>query len=143
MWSGQQDIKFLLLDKLAWVEEFSRQEAKAYGYEDHDILSSSGILTFVDHGVVTISSIAKKLGISRQAVHKNVQALAKKGFLCLCEGQDKREKMICMTPHGEALLACRKNVMVKVEKAIAQTLGEEALAQLKTLLGKHWEENKV
>lgn len=143
MWQGHQDIKFLLLDKLAWVEEVSRQEAKAYGYEDNDILSSSGILTFVDHGVVTISSIAKKLGISRQAVHKNVQALAKKGFLCLCEGQDKREKMICMTPQGEALLACRKNVMVKVEKAIAQTLGEEALAQLKTLLGKHWEENKV
>jgi DNA-binding MarR family transcriptional regulator len=138
---GHHDIKFLLLDKLAWVEEFSRQEAKAYGYEDHDILSSSGILTFVDHGVVTISSIAKKLGISRQAVHKSVQILAKKGFLFLCEGQDKREKVICMTPQGEALLACRKGVMEKVEKAIAQTLGGEAFAQLKKLLGTAWEES--
>jgi hypothetical protein len=60
-----KDVKFLLLEKLAYIEEVSRDIAKSYGYEDSDILSSSGILTYVYNGVTTVSKIAKNLGISR------------------------------------------------------------------------------
>lgn len=132
------DIKFLLLEKLAYIEEISREKAKSYGYEDSDILSSSGILTFVDNGVMTISSIAKKLGISRQAVHKSVKALSEKGFLTLEEGEDKRERIICMTTQGEGLLHCRKEVMAKVESEIVNQIGEEDFKKLKQLLSKSW-----
>lgn len=132
------DIKFLLLEKLSFIEETSRAYAKSYGYEDNDILSSSAILTYVDHGVVTISAIAKKLGVSRQAVHKSVQTLAKKGYLTLKEGEDKREKMIEMTMEGEGLLQCRQEVMAKVEKAIEQTIGEGELKELKSILSLEW-----
>jgi DNA-binding MarR family transcriptional regulator len=132
------DIKFLLLEKLSFIEDASRSYAKTYGYEDNDILSSSGILTYVDHGVVTVSAIAKKLGISRQAVHKSVQVLAKKGYLTLCEGEDKRERMICMTIEGEGLLKCRQEVMAKVEGVISQTIGKKELKDLKSLLSLEW-----
>jgi len=132
------DIKFLLLNKLSAVEELSLQEAKAYGYDDTDIISSSKILTFVDNGVVTISSIAKKIGISRQAVHKVVQNLAAKDFLVLEHQNNKRDKQICMTSKGKELLKCRQEVMGKVEEEIAQKIGKEDLCELKKLLMCEW-----
>ena len=98
------DIKFLLLNKLSIVEELSLEEANAYGYDDMDIISSSKILTFVDNGIVTISSIANKIGISRQAVHKIVKNLNEKGFLHLSHQESKRDKQIVMTAKGEELL---------------------------------------
>lgn len=134
------DIKFLLLEKLSFIEETSRSYAKRYGYEDNDILSSSAILTYVDHGIVTISAIAKKLGISRQAVHKSVQALAKKGYLTLREGEDKRERMIEMTKDGQGLLKCRQEVMAKVEEMIEKSIGKEELNSLKELLSSGWQQ---
>ena len=132
------DIKFLLLEKLSYIEEVSRNYAKTYGYEDNDILSSSGILTYVDNGVVTVSAIAKKLAISRQAVHKSVQTLAQKGYLTLREGEDKRERMICMTSEGEGLLKCRQEVMAKVENTIKERIGKKELKDLKELLLLEW-----
>ncbi|MDY0237851.1 MAG: MarR family transcriptional regulator [Campylobacterales bacterium] len=133
-----KDVKFLLLEKLAYIEEVSRDIAKSYGYEDSDILSSSGILTYVYNGVTTISKIAKNLGISRQAVHKSVKALSNKGFLTLTEGEDKRERMICMTNEGKGLLRCRQDVMKKVEEDLLNSIGKENFLNLKKLLSISW-----
>jgi DNA-binding MarR family transcriptional regulator len=134
-----KDVKFLLLEKLAYIEEVSRDIAKSYGYEDSDILSSSGILTYVYNGVTTISKIAKNLGISRQAVHKSVKALSNKGFLTLTEGEDKRERMICMTNEGKGLLRCRQDVMKKVEEDLLNSIGKENFLNLKKLLSISWQ----
>jgi len=133
-----KDVKFLLLEKLAYIEEVSRDIAKSYGYEDSDILSSSGILTYVYNGVTTISKIAKNLGISRQAVHKSVKALSNKGFLTLTKGEDKRERMICMTNEGKGLLRCRQDVMKKVEEDLLNSIGKENFLNLKKLLSISW-----
>lgn len=133
------DIKFLLLNKLSIIEDLSLEQAKQYGYEDKDIISSSKILAFVDNGVVTISSIAKKIGISRQAVHKVVKNLADKGFLILAHEMNKRDKQIQMTQKGQELLVCRQEVMQKVEDRIAQNIGEEEFCKLKKLLQMSWD----
>ena len=125
--------------KLAYIEEVSRDIAKSYGYEDGDILSSSGILTYVYNGVTTVSKIAKNLGISRQAVHKSVKALSNKGFLTLTEGEDKRERMICMTNEGKGLLRCRQDVMKKVEEDLLNSIGKENFLNLKKLLSISWQ----
>ena len=134
-----KDVKFLLLEKLAYIEEVSRDIAKSYGYEDSDILSSSGILTYVYNGVTTISKIAKNLGISRQAVHKSVKALSNKGFLTLTKGEDKRERMICMTNEGKGLLRCRQDVIKKVEEDLLNSIGKENFLNLKKLLSISWQ----
>ena len=136
---SEMDIKFLLLNKLSIIEDLSLEQAKQYGYEDKDIISSSKILAFVDNGVVTISSIAKKIGISRQAVHKVVKSLADKGFLILTHEMNKRDKQIQMTQKGQELLVCRQEVMQKVEDRIAQNIGEEEFCRLKKLLQMSWD----
>ncbi|MGM0624222.1 MAG: MarR family winged helix-turn-helix transcriptional regulator [Campylobacterota bacterium] len=136
---NDMDIKFLLLNKLSIIEDLSLEQAKQYGYEDKDIISSSKILAFVDNGVVTISSIAKKIGISRQAVHKVVKNLADKGFLILAHEMNKRDKQIQMTQKGQELLVCRQEVMQKVEDRIAQNIGEEEFCKLKKLLQMSWD----
>ena len=132
------DIKFLLLNKLSIIEELSLEEAKKYGYDEIDIISSSKILTFVDNGVTTISSIANKIGISRQAVHKIVKNLLEKEFLTLSHQESKRDKMIVMTKKGEELLVCRKKVMSKVEAKIAEHISQESFCQLKKILNQEW-----
>ncbi|MGM0533766.1 MAG: MarR family winged helix-turn-helix transcriptional regulator [Campylobacterota bacterium] len=134
-----RDLKFLLLQKLHIIEELSQQEAKNYGYEDNDILSSSRILALIDNGIITVSAIAKKLGVSRQAIHKSVRKLCDKGFIKFCDqSENRKNKNIIMTKSGHELLACRKDVMATVEKKIESKLGKREYKKLKTLLESDW-----
>lgn len=133
------DIKYMLISKLNLIEELSLKEAKEYGYDGIDIVSSSKVLTFVHNGIVTISSIANQMGVSRQAVHKIVKNLHEKGFLILEHHDNKRDKIIIMTKKGEELLDCRNKVMSKVEKQIADHIGYENFCQLKKLLKSNWQ----
>jgi DNA-binding MarR family transcriptional regulator len=133
------DIKFLLLDKLNFIEEVSLKEAHCYEFDENDIITATRILTFIQNGSYTSSSLVKKLNISRQAIHKSIANLCEKGFLELQKDEkNKKNKIIHITDAGYEILECRIKVMEKVEKKIAEKLGEENYKQLKKLLSTEW-----
>ena len=133
------DIKFLLLDKLNIVEELSLKEASCYGFEINDIITATRILTLIQNGTYTSASLAKKLNISRQAIHKSISNLCQKDFLELqIDKSNKKNKIIHITTSGYELLECRKEVMKKVEKQIESKIGKENYSLLKNILTKEW-----
>lgn len=135
----EYDIKYLLLDKLNIVEELSLKEASCYEFEQNDIITATRILTLIQHGTFTSSSLAKKLNISRQAIHKSITNLCDKGFLELqIDELNKKNKIIHITSSGYDLLACRKKVMQKVEEQIESKIGKENYLQLKNILQMEW-----
>ena len=139
MTNNEFDIKFLLLNKLNLIEELSLEEAQCYEFSENDIITATRILTFIQNGSYTSSSLAKKLNISRQAIHKNITNLCEKGFLQLQQDEEnKKNKIIHITDEGAELLECRKKVMKKVEKRVAEKLGSENYKQLKKLLTISW-----
>jgi len=133
------DIKFLLLDKINYIEELCLEQARCYDFDVNDIITATRILTFIQNGSHTSSSLAKKLNISRQAIHKSITNLCEKGFLQLQKDEDnKKNKIIHITAEGDTLLECRKKVMEKVEKKVEEKLGSENYKQLKKLLTTSW-----
>ncbi|RYA23363.1 hypothetical protein CRU96_08335 [Malaciobacter halophilus] len=140
MENNNLDIKFLLLEKLNLIEELSFIEAKRHEFETNDIVTATRIITLIQNGIVTPSLLGKKLNISRQAIHKSINNLCEKRYLCLDdETSNKKNKQINITKKGNELLACRKEVMSKVEKTIKRNIGESEFTKLKELLGKKWD----
>ncbi|WP_052502679.1 HTH domain-containing protein [Halarcobacter anaerophilus] len=134
------DLKFLLLEKLNLIEELSFIEAKKEKFESNDIVTSTRILTLIQNGTFTSSELAKKLNISRQAIHKSINNLCSKGYLLLHNEETiKKNKHIYITEKGKELLICRNNVMKKVEKTVEEKIGKDDFLKLKELLKKDWD----
>ncbi len=140
MKNSDYDIKFLLLDKLNLIEELSFIEAQNQNFESNDIVTATRIVTMIQNGTFTSSELAKKLNISRQAIHKSITNLCEKGFLTLHNDEtNKKNKNIHITDKGRQLLECRKGVMAGVENKVEEKLGKEDYAKLKELLKKDWQ----
>ena len=70
----------------------------------------------------SISSLSRKLGISRQATHKTVHQLVDLGLLKLEKLKNSRDKIVLYTNEGKkARLVGAKN-LIKIEKNIIQYL---------------------
>ena len=85
----------------------------------------------------TISSLAEKLGISRQATHKTVHQLVDAGLLKLEKLANNRDLNILFTDEGkQARLYGAKN-LIKIEEQVIKDLGEADYQILKKILVKH------
>ena len=86
----------------------------------------------------SISSLSRKLGISRQATHKTVHQLVDLGLLKLEKLKNSRDKIVLYTDEGKrARLVGAKN-LIKIEKKMIQDLGKEDYLNLKRILLKHY-----
>ena len=85
----------------------------------------------------SISSLSRKLGISRQATHKTVHQLVDLGLLKLEKLKNSRDKIVLYTDEGKkARLFGAKN-LIKIERNIIRDLGEEDYLNLKRILLRH------
>lgn len=87
---------------------------------------------------LSISSVARKMDMSRQAVHKCAAELLGKGYLIQKPGANKRDKVLILTDSGETY--CRENLALKqrLEEKIALQIGMDNVILLKELLQKPW-----
>ncbi|MCH9814410.1 MAG: winged helix-turn-helix domain-containing protein [Epsilonproteobacteria bacterium] len=71
--------KFHILEKL------SLQKGKEKGFDTDNMIMCGRVATLLDNGQNSIPQLSKTLGISRQATHKAVGKLVKKGFVQMQE----------------------------------------------------------
>ena len=84
----------------------------------------------------SISSLSRKLGISRQATHKTVHQLVDLGLLKLEKLKNSRDKIVLYTDEGKRARLVGAKKLIKIEKII-QDLGKEDYLNLKRILLKH------
>lgn len=86
-------------------------------------------------GPVTMTTLAEKLALDKTTLPRSLALLEKAGFVTIAPGQDKREKLVSLTPAGEKKLAAAEKPWREVQERMALALGEgglpKALMQLR------------
>ncbi|MBL8790233.1 MAG: winged helix-turn-helix transcriptional regulator [Rhizobiales bacterium] len=105
------------------------------GYE---AVRASDIRVFVHaaDGGGSISGIARRLGISRQAVHMSAQRLKERGVIDMQVMKNSRRDMtLVLTEEGRQAMRMANEQIVNLESEISEVIGSDGLETLrKTLL---------
>ena len=135
---GSPNLKQLLLERSDW---FAREIMKGVERSDYAFITpaQSRLLAHMGGKPMSMSEIARRLAISRQAVHKTVGELVRRGIL---EVQDDPErgnsKRVAYTEKGRQLNRAGAQIIQRVEERIARRLGKARLDSLRELLSEDW-----
>lgn len=79
---------------------------------------------------ITASKLAKKVGYTRQAMHKNIKKLEELGYITLTL-ENQKEKNIQFTSKSEKLMQIANEFIMTVENDLSQSLGKKELESYK------------
>lgn len=118
---------FLSLETSKVFNELILKELEKCGFLG---LSSSLITIFPyikEYENISISSLAKKLGYSRQAMRKNLKKLEELGYLTFLQEVNKKEKRVLLTPKSEDLINKANKFIQKTQDELSLLVGKEEL----------------
>ncbi len=94
---------------------------------------------FLECGLTHASDVARRMGISRQAVYKVTRDLERIGVLRLEEDPtDRRQKVIHMTPRGNQVALDARASLAEIEARLAERIGRDSVEQLRAALARDW-----
>lgn len=97
--------------------------------------SQFSILSMISHhGRMTITDLAKKMGLERTSLSRTLRPMEKDGLLSISAEQEKRRRFIEMTKHGKATFKTALPLWNKAQHQFKKQLGAEDLKTLKNLL---------
>lgn len=134
------DLRQLLLHRSQWMEERLMERAEANGYGDITPAMSRLYAHLAgQRNGVALSELARRLTISRQAVHKIAREGELAGYVQLIsDEQDRRIKLLRFTPKGRAMAASAARELQSIEQRLVTELGADAVNELKHLLSSPW-----
>lgn len=97
------------------------------------------ILSVLEANAMSLSQLAQKIGVSRQAVHKCAQGLVMRGYISIRPSDtSKREKIVSLASRG--IQYCKDTLVIKneIEDQVSKIIGKDEMAFLKQLLEKDW-----
>lgn len=105
--------------------------------EGFDGLSEALIALFpyIDEEMMTSSKLSKKVGYSRQAVHKHIKKMQELGYIIL-KFENQKEKSIKLTQKGEKLIKSANLKIKNIEKNLEDIVGKNELYAYKINQGK-------
>lgn len=133
------NLKQLLLERADW---FAREIMKGVKRSEHAYITpaQSRLLAHMGGKPMNMAELARRLAISRQAVHKTVSELARRGILeVIDDPQRGNSKLVHYTDKGRLLNRAGAQIIQRIESDIAQQLGEARLRDLKQLLAEPWD----
>lgn len=133
-----QPLGLLLLNAHQWVNLGVLHLMSRRGHAD---LTPAHIafLANLDCGETHASAIARRMGISRQAVYRTTRELQKLRILSLVDDPLKgNQKMVRMSPHGAQVVRDARACLAQVENTLRQRIGERDCERLLAILKKPW-----
>lgn len=132
------NLKALLQEKLWLLDDRLKQKRMGSPYQTFTDAHARIFATLRGESL-TISEVARRLNVSRQAVHKLVSTLVKEGLLKLDPlPNNARDKRIVFTPKGDALKREAAKALQELEQEVQNAIGEQNFQLLKNLLQKQW-----
>lgn len=107
----------------------------------HDKLTAAHLqfMNYLDCGDTHPSAIARRIGVSRQAIYRSTRELQKLGVLeMLTDPQNGNQKIIHMTEYGNKVALDARQALNEIEVELSQRLGKKDFAQLQNLLRADW-----
>lgn len=137
---GQPYLRNLLLQRHEWMEAQVLRAAGDSGYS-YITPGLSRLFAHMWGQPVGLSELARRMGITRQGVHKLGSEAARRGLVeFIGSTDDARVVMLQFTADGWAMSENAARDFTAIEAALARRLGPDRLALLKELLETPWDE---
>ncbi len=134
----KNNLRHLLMQRSEWFEERVLQEAEKHGY-GFVTPSMNRLFAHMRHRPISISDLARSLGISRQAAHQTLNEAMRHGLVELVHFEgDKRVKLVRFSDKGFQMSAIAAKTIARIEQELASHIGEEDMQTLRRILDKPW-----
>jgi DNA-binding MarR family transcriptional regulator len=133
-----QTLRQLLLRRSTWLEERIFRSAPRFGY-GFVTPAMHRLFTHMPRKPVSMSELARRLAVSRQAVHQTVAEACRRGILELVEDpSDARVRKVRFTDKGLAMVRTASQSVKTIEAELERRLGPRDFAALRRILSRHW-----
>lgn len=121
---------FISLESNKIFNQLILRELTDRGYEGLS-LALIVIFPYIESGKdISISGLSKKLGYTRQAMHKNIKKLEAASYITLVyENDNQKEKIIRFTKLGEALMVDSEKIIQSIEEEMKRVIGQKEFEQ--------------
>lgn len=134
----RNELMIHVFQALVWLDEGLQARLHDHGWPDVSRAQSMVMLN-VAAGVTRPSEIARRLGISRQAIHTTIAQMVALGMVELeADPADGRHKRLRATPFGEGMRADAQQSMDQMMAALERRIGPANFAGLLTALEADW-----
>ena len=141
--TAEEDIRHLLLSLLQgfyWFDEGLQNYLQARGWPAVT-RPQSMVMANIVLGVRRPSEIARRLGVSRQAIHATLNQMVELGMVALVDDPTNgRVKEVTVTPQGERMRLDAQRAMVIMGDELGRRLGKAQLLKTAQLLHEDWGE---
>ncbi len=137
---GTPNLKQLLLERSDW---FAREIMKGVKRSDFAFITpaQSRLLAHMGGKPMSMAELARRLAISRQAVHKTVTELVRRGILEVRDDPERgNSKLVVYTEKGRQVNRGGAQIIERIEERIARRIGGDGLATIKRLLSREWDD---
>ena len=132
------NLRQLLLKRSAWFEERVVEAAERYGY-GFVTPAMNRLFAHMPREAISISELARRLAVSRQAVHQTVGEACRRGILELVPHEsDARLRKVRFTRKGQAMKRSAAHAIRQIEADLKGKLGAEDYAALRRILEHPW-----
>lgn len=135
-------LRNLLLHRFEWMEEQVLQRAAEANYQ-FITPAMNRLFAHMWGQPVGLSDLSRRLGITRQAVHKVASDAARHGLVEFVESTvDARVVMLRFTEKGWAMSDSASRDFEAIETALIKKIGAENVHELKRILSLAWGDNE-
>jgi len=136
-------LRNLLMRRSEWMEARVLEAAARNGYEAITP-AMNRLFGHMRARPVGLSTLARQLGISRQAVHALAREAELLGLVELVASEeDARIKLIRFTRAGWAMSDCAAREHEALERKLAAHIGERDLETLRRILARPWSDDEA
>jgi DNA-binding MarR family transcriptional regulator len=122
----------------SWFDDGLQWNLKRHGWP-RATRSQSMVMLYVLSGVTRPADLARRLGVSRQAVHVTIGQMIDKGILALEDDpQDGRAKQLVIAPDGAKMRALAEQSMLQMIATLEARIGRENVEALRRVLAADW-----
>jgi DNA-binding MarR family transcriptional regulator len=130
----KHNLRHLLMTRSEWFEHRILQEAEKHGY-GFVTLSMNRLFAHMRHRPMSISDLARALGISRQAVHQTLGEAMRHGLVELLDSEsDQRVKLVRFSDKGMQMSATAAKSIARIEKQLEARIGKTNMESLRRIL---------
>lgn len=132
------DLMQRMFQRVLWLDDGLQQRLHDRGWPDVSRAQSLVMLNVID-GICRPAEIARRVGVSRQAVHVTIGQMADLGIVRLePDPEDARNKRVALTAFGETMRSAAQEAMGDLLGTLAERLGEARLGALLEALRADW-----
>lgn len=136
-------LRNLLLSRSTWMEDRILAKAKEHGYE-LVTPAMSRLFGHMSSQPAGLSELARRLGVSRQAVHRLATEAARLGLVEFVQApENARVVRLQFSQAGWAMSAQAAKDFEDLERVLRERLGARNLNELKRLLSLAWDDAEV